>query len=449
MGRPAKIPCLLIACLLAALAGPSTAGDHVVSDRGALQKALKEARPGDRIVLQPGTYRGGLRAVGLTGVTITSTSPGLKAVISGGTNALQLSSPRDVTIESIECVGQGGNGLNIDDGGSRDTPARNVTIRNVTVRNVASGNRDGIKLSGVTGFLVDGVRVENWGDGGSAIDMVGCHDGVIRRSLLRHTKGRATISGIRPKGGCKNIVVRANRIELHGGVGRALQAGGVTEPKFFRFLGGDSGYEADEIVFEGNVVVGSSAPFSFVNIDGGLFHHNAVFRPRDWIVRILNENQKRRDMVQTQNGMLAHNLIVYSDTDEEIEEAVNIGPGTLPETLRFVGNRWFDRAKPSAGPLALPVEEVDGVRGTKPGVGPDEPIAWEFEWGLWIVNAVDRANEFALDEEGLELAMPGLGARFEPLEPDPFVGSWTYRPWTADKVPMRPLSEAHLRRKSR
>ncbi len=30
---------------------------------------------------------------------------------------------------------------------------------------------------------------------------------------------------------------------------------------------------------EGNVIIGGSSAFSWVNIDGGVFHHNLVHRP--------------------------------------------------------------------------------------------------------------------------------------------------------------------------
>ena len=121
------------------------------------------------------------------------------------------------------------NGLNIDDGGTFATPATNITLRNITVRDiVTAGNHDGIKLSGVNDFLIDRVQVQNWGTGGSAVDMVGCHRGLVQNSNFVHTNTANGGTTLQPKGGCKDITFRANRIELPPDAGRAVQAGGST-----------------------------------------------------------------------------------------------------------------------------------------------------------------------------------------------------------------------------
>ena len=322
----------------------ATADDIVVQNESEFSAALSSASDGDRILLAPGNYNGGFFQSNLTGVTIRSQSVNNQATIIGGTNALQLTDATRVTIEHLVLQGQTGNGLNIDDGGSFSTPSTEITIRNLTIRDIdGSGNRDGIKLSGVTGFTIDGVRVSNWGNGGSAVDMVGSHHGLIQNSFFQHTAIGATGSGIRPKGGSKDITIRANRVELPNGNGRAIQAGGSTDPQFFRFIDGDSGYEADQIRVEGNVVVGGSSSFSFVNIDGGNFHHNYAHRPDDWFIRILNENQGNA-IVDTKNGRLTGNLMVFNDTASEFNTAVNIGPETEPTTFEFVENQWYNLA---------------------------------------------------------------------------------------------------------
>ena len=127
----------------------------------------------------------------------------------------------------------------------------------------------------------------------------------------------------------------------HCGSGRAVQAGGSTGTPFFRFVDGDSGYEANQIVAEGNAIIGGSSSFSWVNIDGGVFHHNVVSRPGHWVARILNENGGL-PIVDTQNGTLQDNRIVYNDTASEFSTAVNVGPETLPNTYTFARNQWLN-----------------------------------------------------------------------------------------------------------
>ena len=65
-----------------------------------------------------------------------------------------------------------------------------MTLRGLRVRDVGGGgNEDGIKLSGVSDFVVEGCTVERWGAAGSAIDLVGCHRGVIRGNVFRDIAG--------------------------------------------------------------------------------------------------------------------------------------------------------------------------------------------------------------------------------------------------------------------
>lgn len=421
------------------------ADDLAVATRMEFIAALDSAQPGDRILLAPGTYAGGLFKSGLSGVTIRSAELANPAVIEGGTNGIQLSDATSVTIEHLVFDGATSNGINIDDGGSFATPSTDITIRDVTVRNVGTGgNHDGIKLSGVTGFSIDRVRIVDWGDGGSAIDPVGSHNGLIQNSLMRHTTSGS--SGVRPKGGSKNITIRANRIELPAGVGRAIQAGGSTGAEFFRFIDGDSGYEADHIVAEGNVVIGSSSPFSWVNIDGGIFHHNLAQRPVDWAFRILNENTET-EIIDTQGGTFDDNVIVFNDTDDEWRRAGNFdGPGVLEETFHFARNQWFNLANPTpAGSTPqLPVAELDGVYGIDPDMDPDGPIVWTFPWGAWIVNATSESGQVDIGELPGLRATAGSSGQFDPLAAVPFRGAWEFDVLAIPSLELQPFSQAFL-----
>ena len=56
-----------------------------------------------------------------------------------------------------------------------------------------------------------------------AVDMVGCHRGLIQNSNFVHTNTANGGTTLQPKGGCKDIVFRANRIDLPRGSGRAVQ----------------------------------------------------------------------------------------------------------------------------------------------------------------------------------------------------------------------------------
>ena len=436
-----------VCCLAALTASQAAAIDHVVSTTAEFSTALAAAGPGDAIILQPGVYGGGHYRANLQGVTIRSADPANQAIIDGGSNGIQLSDPANVTIADLTFRHQTGNGLNIDDGGSFETPAANVTLRNLTVRDiVTAGNFDGIKLSGVNDFLIENVQVLNWGTGGSAVDMVGCHRGLIQNSSFIHTNSANSGTTLQPKGGSKDITFRANRIELPRGSGRAVQAGGSTGTPFFRFVDGDSDYEASRIIAEGNVIIGGSSSFSWVNIDGGVFHHNVASRPGHWVARILNENGGT-PIVDTQNGIFQDNRIVYNDTGSEFSTAVNVGVETLPNTFAFARNEWLNLANPTpAGSTpTLPTPETGGVYGASPAPSVDAPQVWNFAWGKWIVNANATPQSVNVAPfQSLRQAAAGASATFHPLDADPLAGEWTLHNLPATTLELPAFSQAIL-----
>jgi hypothetical protein len=448
MMRPKIVGLNFVVCVWLLVARQTFAVERVVSTTPEFAAALAAAGQGDQILLRPGTYAGGHFRANLREVTIRSFDPANRAIIDGGANAIQLSDAQQVTIEHLEFRNQTGNGLNIDDGTSFATPSTEITLRNIVVRDiVTAGNHDGIKLSGVTGFLIDGVQVHNWGTGGSAVDMVGCHHGLIQNSLFAHTNTANGGTTLQPKGGSKDITFRANRIELPPDAGRAVQAGGSTGAAFFRFIDGDSGYEAHQIVAEGNVIVGGSSAFSWVNIDGGVFHHNFVHRPFRWVARILNENQGNA-IVDTQNGKLHDNRIVYNDTSSELSTAVNVGAETLPATYSFARNRWLNVSNPTpAGSTpSLPTAEQGGAYGDRSLDGQlDHAIVWDFTWGKWIVNANTGPNTVDIPNFAvLRRATPGEAARFQPLQADPLEGAWTAATIPAATIQLPAFSQVIL-----
>jgi hypothetical protein len=226
--------------------------------------------------------------------------------------------------------------------------------------------------------------------------------------------------------------------------GRAIQAGGSTGTQFFRFVDGDSGYEAAEIVAEGNVVIGSYSPFAYVNIDGGVFHHNYAHNPGRWAIRILNENAGN-SIVDTKNGVFADNIVVFNGENPNWGTAVNVGSETDPGTFTFSNNQWYNEAEPGASTPNLPVAETGGIYGIEPEENIDEPIVWSFPWGKWIVNATTTSgNVPATGLEELKLATPGAGAGFQPLAENPLNGTWEFGDVPAGGFTLEPFSQLVL-----
>ena len=322
-----------------------TAADEVrVSNRDELIDALRRAKPGTTILVAPGKYRGGLSQAKLAGtkerpIVIAGADSANPPVIEGGGSGLHLSSPGHVELRDLVIAGASGNGLNIDDSGAIDTPAHDLVLRNIVVRDVGPrGNRDGIKLSGVRDFRIEGCQVQRWGNSGSGIDMVGCKNGLIKNCKFFEATGDAA-NGVQTKGGTSDIVIQHCRFENAGG--RAVNVGGSTGLAYFRPR--DAKYEAKDITVEDCEFLGGMAAVAFVGVDGAVVRHNTIYRPRRWPIRILQESTDER-FVACKNGKFNNNVIAFRS--DEVREIVNIGGKTAPRRSSFPatsGIAWIDR----------------------------------------------------------------------------------------------------------
>ncbi|HRK22903.1 MAG TPA: right-handed parallel beta-helix repeat-containing protein, partial [Fimbriimonadaceae bacterium] len=350
---------LLLALILVANQDPSIVR---VTTRAEFQMALRDAKPGTKIIVARGTYKGGLFAENIHGTKerpiVISTTEG--AEIEGGVNGLHLSRVSHIRIENLSVFGATGNGINIDDGGDRKRLSSNISIVGVTVSDLPTGNHDGIKLSGVRDFEIDEVRVHKWG--GSAIDMVGCHRGFIRRSSFESGGD----NGVQVKGGSSDIVVERCRFYSSGQ--RGVNFGGSTGFEFFRppleeMVSGKR-YEARNIVVRGCQFYAATAAAAFVGVDGAQFEYNTIHAPTRWAFRILQETRDP-SFVPSRGGVIARNLILFS-SQAWSEGGVNVGPGTDPASFRFERNYWYCSDRPEVSRPKLPTPEIDGVYGVDP-----------------------------------------------------------------------------------
>lgn len=380
------MPRTLVALALLLLAGPAAGGEtYRVSDAIAFNKAVASAKPGDTILVAPGEYANNFSFRGVHGtakepIVVAGADPDKPPVFVGRTAALHFSGASYLELKDLVLTGAAGNGLNIDDGGDPDKPAHHITLRNLRVRDIGpKGNRDGIKLSGVDDFLVEGCTVERWGSGGSGIDMVGCHRGVIVGCTFR--KGGA--NGVQAKGGSKDITVRKCRFEDAGE--RGVNLGGSTGDAVFRPRLKDfpenAKYEAKDLTVEGCTFVGGGAAVAFVGVDGATVRYNTIYRPGRYAIRILQEKTDA-GFVPSRNGTFENNVVVFR-SDAWVTGGANVGPKTEPKTFKFAGNVWYCEDRPERSAPQLPTAEKDGTVGKNPqfiapakgdfGVSPDGP----------------------------------------------------------------------------
>jgi hypothetical protein len=338
-----------------------------VSDDASLRQAINNAKPDHRIVIASGRYRPELSTRALHGtqahpIVIEAADPKNKPSIEGGSLAMHFGQCSHLVLRNLVIRGQTGNGINVDDGGAYDSPSHHITLDGIDVFDIGPrGNRDPIKVSGLDDFVIRNCRIEGWG--GQAIDMVGCHRGLIESCTFRGKDGFEQGSGPQTKGGSSNITIR--NCTFINAAERGVNIGGSTGLKFFRPP--DAKYEAKDIVVEGNRFVGGMAPICFVGVDGATVRYNTIYHPDRWILRILQENTEA-GFVPSRKGVFERNLVVF----ERKVVPVNIGGNTDPKSFVFRQNYWFCSDSPQNSRPQLPSVEQGGIYGTNPKLNIDQ-----------------------------------------------------------------------------
>ncbi|MHC4309661.1 MAG: right-handed parallel beta-helix repeat-containing protein [Planctomycetota bacterium] len=353
----------IFASLILSTLGNLHARDITVRNSSELLNVLREPQDIVSILLAPGKYRGGIYINNISGrsgtpLTIRGTDPKNRPIFSGGGGqAIHMADCSYVTLAHIKVQGYSSNGINIDDGGSFETPSHHIVVENVTILNTGpTGNHDALKMSGVDEFVVKNCRFEGWG--GSGIDMVGCHSGKVTDCAFVGKKGYSQSNGVQLKGGTAKVVVEKCLFKNAGY--RSINLGGSTGLQYFRPKVGD--YEATDITIAGNRFIGSMAPIAWVTAKGGHVHHNTIILPEKWILRILQETKDTK-FKPCHDGVFENNLVIY---DSRINVFVNVGARTAAKTFTFRNNAWH-QVDGSRKPV-LPAPEQNGIYNVKVSV---------------------------------------------------------------------------------
>ncbi len=325
-----------------------------------LDLAAAVAAPGDTILVHSETYDGGLFIADLQGTESAwihiLVAPGGTVIFNGGTNAWQFTDAAYLEIRGFIFEHQTGNGLNFDDGGSYETPANHILFADCTFRNIsASGNNDLLKLSGLDDFEIINCKFINGAAGGSGIDMVGCHNGLIKDCRFENLGSNS----IQAKGGTSQIEIIRNYFK-NGGA-RAVNLGGSTGLPFFRPI--DAPYESADLKVYANVFIGSEAPIAYVGTINTQVINNTIYLPTKWVIRILQETVDPDRFAPCGNNTFRNNII-YLDERSTVE--CNIGPNTAPETFTFSNNLWYHTDDTGWPGPNLPVADQDNIVGQDP-----------------------------------------------------------------------------------
>jgi hypothetical protein len=332
--------------------------------------AAQLAGPGTALRLLPGAYAGGHYLSNLEGTAEAPIwiggEPGKpRPVIQGGAEAMHLTKVRYVVVENLEVRGATANGINCDDGGDVGDPeaTRHVLFRHLLFREIGSGgNQDALKLSGVRDYWVMDCEFIHGSAGGSGIDHVGCHRGVIARCRFDAMGSNS----IQCKGGSEDIEVRWCQF-INGGQ-RAINIGGSTGFEFFRppLSASVANVEARNIRVLANLFIGGDTPIAFVGSVECLVANNTLVNPERWVLRVLQETESTSEyeFLACGDSRFINNLVYFERA--RLSTFVNVGPGTAPASLVFANNLWYAHDLPVESAPALPSTETGGVVGVDP-----------------------------------------------------------------------------------
>ena len=334
-----------------------SAKEYQAANSDELNKLAPKLKAGDTLLLTGKTYKGGIQLKNLMGTKVKPIIIKGKdnPVFSGGTQAMHLVDCHYIQLINFTIKGFPVNGINIDDGATPDTPPVGIVLDKIRVLDTGpKGNFDGIKLSGLYGFTIRNCYISGWG--GSAIDMVGCHNGLITNNKIIGKDGFSQSTGIQAKGGTADVKIN-NCYFIKAGA-RAINLGGSTGLPYFRPKGAN--FEAKDIEIHNNIFQGGQAFIAYVTSQNGYVHHNTFIKPDKWVLRVLQET-KDKHFIQCKEGRFEWNLIVL---DKNTRTIVNVGDGTDINSFTFKSNAWFD----SDGKRTpkLPVKETDGIYNIDP-----------------------------------------------------------------------------------
>ncbi len=359
---------------------PPPLGDDAAGDGSSyfpyatISHALGLAGPGCAVKIHPGTYGGGIYMDRLEGeanapIWIGGADPDHPPHIFQGPTGIQVSRGKYLILHDLEVSGSAYNGINFDDGGEVANPgaAHHILFKTLHIHDIGgSGNQDGLKLSGINEFFVLFCRFARCGGGGSGLDHVGCHNGVIAWSQFEDLGANA----IQVKGGSSHIRIQWNRITNAGE--RGINMGGSTGFAYFRpplpHAGGS--VESKNILVFSNLFEGSATPVAFVGTVNSRVEHNTLVNPDRWLMRILQETTTLNgiDFLPCSSNTFAGNLVYYDYS--RLRTHLNIGSNTAPETFVFSSNLWYAHDDPSRSRPFLPAAETSGV------YGQDPELAW-------------------------------------------------------------------------
>jgi hypothetical protein len=354
--------CILIALLVHLAAADETK----VSTIDALKRAMRQAKPGDAILIAPGRYAApkgqkvfymqDVHGTAEKPIVVRAADPADRPVFADASECFHLNHCSHLVVEGIITEGAHVNNFQFDF-------CDHLVVRDGISRNMAAtlngGNCDGIKIPGSSDLLFYRCSIENWGWNGSGIDMVGCAR--ILMAECRFTFPTGTKGGpnaTQPKSGTRGFGVYRSRVD--DASLRAVQFGGAGKPAH---IGSNEKMSGLDQMAMGNVIIAGECPLVFASAQDSIFAYNTVVNPTRNFCRILKEGPYGF----MSNNKVDRNLIVY---DRDLLFLTH-SDGTTLDSVAFAANYWYNSNAPDRSIPRLPIVEKDPAGGADPKLDKD------------------------------------------------------------------------------
>ena len=340
--------------------GSASARQHLVSPGQDWQQLAAQLQPGDQIILMPGIHRTATLDR-LTGsrrrpITIRGLDPKQPSIINASRYGLVLHRPQHVVIENLKIIGATISGLVIDDldtttvrnpkepepATPREPWPANLLIRNLWVTNTGpEGKRHAVLLAGLRDVRIHNVHIEGWG--GSAFEVIGCHEVSLESCRFIAKDGYTQLNAIRVRAGSERVNIIKSHFE---GIAEAVVVlGGMSKLREFRpSLAADAEpgtrHEARFVQIRRCTFVGGACPIVLAHCDDALMRNNTFIRPRHTVLCTVTKHTDRR-IGPTRRAIFGGNLLVWEPGD--LTQFVVVAVADDAESFVFQESLWWSR----------------------------------------------------------------------------------------------------------
>lgn len=375
---PARI--LLILGLLMLVADAASARQHLVSAATDWQLLDDHVKPGDEIILMPGSHRPAelhnLQGTADQRITIRGLDEDHPALIEAGRYGLRLHDPRWLIIKDLKIEGAAVTGLVLDraadqeatrqaadaqGGASPATGSKSPTPGHILLQRVAihstgpTGKRHALELNSLVSVRIEDCRFDAWA--GSAIEIAACEDVQIRRCTFTGRDDHSQTDGVRVWGGSDRVLV--DQCMFHQAAARCIVMGADDDLTGFHPAVSDdakagSVIQARRVTVTRNVIRGGGIPLFLAHADSCMIRNNTIVRPSVTVIAV-DDTSKDATLASTRGTVVGANLIVWQAGD--IRKLAEVVPSAGPECLVLEENLWWStesaEERASLGPLPV------------------------------------------------------------------------------------------------